>query len=254
MSGSHGHALYVHADTPIHRLAPQVKILSAVTAVLAVISTPREAFWAFAAYAAILAALVLVARIPIRVLVTRSLVLTPFLVLALLFPLFGPAPMVEVLGVSLSQPGLWDMWNLIAKSGLGLLTTLILGATTEVPDLLKGMSSLRVPALMTAILGFMVRYIDVIVGDFTRMRLALAARGHQTRGVTGWGPYGKVMGTMFLRTYERGERVYLAMESRGYSGEMPASSLVTASGQDWAMGLGLAALFWLAMALARAVG
>ena len=146
------------------------------------------------------------------------LVAAPFVLLALLFPIVGSGPRVEVFGLSLSQAGLWDMWNLLAKSLLGLLTAIVLGATTEVADLLRGLSALRVPGLVTSILGFMVRYLDVIIGDLARMRLALAARGHHPTSIGDWAPYGKAVGAMFIRTYERGERVYLAMESRGYSG------------------------------------
>lgn len=245
MSGAHGHALYVHAASPLHSLAPQVKIACAFLVVFAIVSTAREEIWAFVAYAFILGSLAAIAKIPLPFLLSRMLVATPFLILALLFPIIGPAPDVEVLGVWLSEPGLWDMWNLLVKSLLGLLTVVILGATTEVADLLRGLGALRVPPLVTSILGFMVRYFDVILSDFSRMRLALASRGHQARGIRDWGPYGKTTGAMFIRTYERGERIYLAMESRGYSGEMPASSMAVATLGAWALGLGLALAFWL---------
>ena len=205
MSGAHGHALFVHTDSPIHSLAPQVKIASAFLFVFAVVSTPREEFWAFGVYTLILGSLAALARIPPRNLLSRMLVATPFVVLALLFPIVGAGPRVEVLGLSLSQAGLWDMWNLLAKSLLGLLTVIILGATTEVADVLRGLGALRVPALVTSILGFMVRYLDVIVGDLARMRLALAARGHQASGLRDWAPYGRAFGSMFIRTYERGK-------------------------------------------------
>jgi cobalt/nickel transport system permease protein len=228
-----------------------VKILSAVLLVFAVVSTPREAFWAFGVYAVVLTSLTVVAQIPPRFLFSRLLAATPFVLLALLFPVVGSGQRVEVLGLSLSQAGLWDMWNLLAKSLLGLLTAIILGATTEVADLLRGLSALRVPGLVTSILGFMVRYIDVVVSDLNRMRLALAARGHEASGITQWGPYGRAMGTMFIRTYERGERVYLAMESRGYTGEMPPSSLIKATPMEWAVAAVFVTAFWAVAITAR---
>ncbi len=251
MSGSHGHALFVHADTPLHRMAPQVKIVSALLMLFAMVATPRESFWAFAVYAVVLISLVALSRIPIRFLLSRMIVLVPFAVLAVLFPLVGPPPTVEVLGLQLSEAGLWDMWNLLVKAGLGLVTAVVLGATTEVADFVRGMSALRVPGLVTSILGFMVRYVDVIIGDLSRMRLALASRGHQSRGVRDWAPYGRASGTLFIRTYERGERIYLAMESRGYSGDMPESARVPASTGEWSVGIGLAILFWLTAAVAK---
>jgi cobalt/nickel transport system permease protein len=212
--------------------------------VFAVVSTPREAFWAFGVYAVILVSLSVLARIPAPFVFSRMLAATPFVLLALLFPIFGSGPRVEVLGLSLSQAGLWDMWNLLAKSLLGLFTAIVLGATTEVADLLRGLSALRVPGLVTSILGFMVRYLDVVIEDLTRMRLALASRGHQASGIRHWGPYGRAAGTMFIRTYERGERVYLAMESRGYAGEMPPSSRVHATPLDWAVATIFVAASW----------
>lgn len=251
MSGSHGHALFVYAHSPLHRLSPQIKIAAALVMLGAIISTPREAFWAFACYGLSLGILVVIARIPIPFLLSRMLVLTPFALLALLFPVFGAGPRVDVFGISLSGQGLWDMWNLFAKASLGLWTAILLGSSTEVADLLRGFDSLRVPRLVTAILGFMVRYIDVVVGDFNRMRVALAARGHQGSSITHWGPYGRAMGTMFIRTYERGERVYLAMESRGYAGEMPTSSRVTATSGEWAIATVVGGVFWAITIAAR---
>ena len=251
MSSSHRHALFVHAHSPVHRLSPQVKIAAALIMLGAIVSTPRETVWAFVCYGLALGILVALTQIPIRFLLSRMLVLTPFALLALLFPVFGTDPKVEILGISLSEQGLWDMWNLLAKAGLGLVTAILLGASTEIADLLRGFDSLRAPRLVTAILGFMVRYIDVVVGDLNRMRLALASRGHQGTSIAHWGPYGRAMGTMFIRTYERGERVYLAMESRGYAGEMPASSRVKATPGEWAIALVVVAAFWAVAITAR---
>jgi cobalt/nickel transport system permease protein len=235
----------------VHRLSPQVKIAAALIMLGAIVSTPRETVWAFVCYGLALGVLVALTQIPIRFLLGRMLVLTPFALLALLFPVFGTDPKVEILGISLSEQGLWDMWNLLAKAGLGLVTAILLGASTEIADLLRGFDSLRAPRLVTAILGFMVRYIDVVVGDLNRMRLALAARGHQGTSIAHWGPYGRAMGTMFIRTYERGERVYLAMESRGYAGEMPASPRVKPTPGEWAIALVVVAAFWAVAITAR---
>jgi cobalt/nickel transport system permease protein len=230
-----------------------VKLVSTFLLVFAIVSTPRQAFWAFAIYAIVLGTLVAVAGIPLRFLLSRMLAAAPLVLLALLFPIFGSGPRVQVLGLSLSQAGLWDMWNLLAKSLLGMLTAIVLGATTEVADVLRGLTALRVPGIVTSILGFMVRYADVIIGDLGRMRVALAARGHQASGMRDWAPYGRAAGTMFIRTYERGERVYLAMESRGYAGHMPASGQVKATPGEWMLGL-LPALFaWMVAIMARAL-
>ena len=118
-----------------------------------------------------------------------------------------------------------------------------LGArTTEVTQLLAGFDGLRLPSVVTAIAGFMVRYVDVILGDWSRMRIAMASRAHDPRWFTQIGPYARTVGTMFIRTFERGERVYLAMASRGYNGSMPASTQPATPAAQWVVAASMIAV------------
>jgi cobalt/nickel transport system permease protein len=150
-----------------------------------------------------------------------------------------------VLGIDLSIAGIWDAWNIVAKATLGLMIATVLGATTDVTEFLAGMDGLRVPSVVTAIAGFMVRYVDVIAGDWSRMRIAMASRGHDPRWFTQVGPYARTLGAMFVRTFERGERVYLAMASRGYTGTMPSSVQPATPASQWWMGGAIVASFWI---------
>lgn len=233
MSGSHVHALYRHGHSPLHRVAPQVKIVSAFGLVFAIALTPRTAIWAFAIYAAIVGGLVAVARLPVTFVARRTVVLIPFLLVGLLLPIVGSGERVDVLGVSLSEQGIWDMWNVFVKAGLGYLVAVVLAATTEIADLLRGLDALHVPRIVTSIIGFAIRYIDIVAADFGRMRIALASRGYRGRSLATWGMYARTVGSVFVRTYERGERVYLAMLSRVYTGSMPVSSVVAVPLAQW---------------------
>jgi cobalt/nickel transport system permease protein len=234
VAGGHVHALFLHGHSPIHRLAPQIKILGAVLLVFCFVATPRDAFWAFGAYAALIVLLIALSRIPPSFAIRRMAVEIPFLFVALLLPILGSGERVDILGLSLSEAGLWDAWNILAKATLGLSIAVILGATTQIPEILGGLDGLRMPTVVTAIAGFMVRYIDVIVSDWSRMRIAMASRGHDARWFTQVGPLARTLGVMFVRTYERGERVYLAMRSRGYTGTMPASAMPATPAIQWA--------------------
>lgn len=244
MAGGHVHALYHHGRSPVHAMAPQVKIVAAFAFVFAVVATPREAVWAFAGYAGFLVIVLAVAGLRPRFVLTRMIVEVPFVLATLLFPFLGGGETVDVLGVALSQNGLWDMWNVVAKATLGLLTSIALAGTTEIPRLLAGFDALRVPRVFTAIVGFMVRYLDVVLGEFRRMRVAMRSRAYAPRWVGQVGPMAQSAGTIFVRSYERGERVYLAMASRGYSGTMPPGTVVTASLGQWIVALALAAVAW----------
>jgi cobalt/nickel transport system permease protein len=247
---THVHALYRHGSTPVHRVAPQVKIVVAFGALLAIVSTPREAIWAFVLYAVLVCILAAVAGITPGFAARRLTIEIPFLILAALLPLFGGGPTTQVLGIDLSIAGLWDAWNIVAKATLGLLIATVLAATTDVTEFLAGMDGLRVPSVVTAIAGFMVRYVDVVAGDWSRMRIAMASRGHDPRWFTQIGPYARTLGVMFVRTFERGERVYLAMASRGYTGTMPASVQPATPAAQWWAGIAIVAAFWTVAATA----
>jgi cobalt/nickel transport system permease protein len=83
----------------------------------------------------------------------------------------------------------------------------------------------------------MLRYIDVIAGEARRMRLARIARGHDPRFLWQAGATARGVGSLFVRSYERGERVHLAMLSRGWTGEMPRLSDAVTTRRQWALGL-----------------
>jgi cobalt/nickel transport system permease protein len=69
------------------------------------------------------------------------------------------------------------------------------------------------------------------------MRTAMTARGYDPRWLSQARPIASSAGTLFVRSYERGERVYDAMLSRGYTGAMPAIDSRSTSAQDWAVAL-----------------
>lgn len=241
---SHGHdlgeRLYVAGDTPIHRLPAHVKIVAAVSTVLVIVVTPPAPAWVFGGYSVAILAAFLVAGVPWRTVLPRMVVEIPFVVFALLLPFVGHGPEVAVGPVSLSQPGLWSAWNILAKATLGLLVSILLAATTPTRDLVAGLQRLRVPDILVQILASMIRYVHVVTGEWQRMDRARQSRGFVSRGPRSWPVLGHGLGTLFVRSYERGERVHLAMVSRGYVGRLPDlgdGGVVTV--RDW---LGAAAL------------
>lgn len=199
--------LHHDGDSVIHRLAPEVKVVAAFVFVVAVVATPPEAFWAFAVDAAVVITAAVAARLPVRWVVRRLRIELPFLAFALLLPVAGATALAA--------------WNIVAKGFLGVGAAIVLSATTPVPELLAGLERLRVPRVLTAIAGFMARYVDVIAGDLDRMRIARASRGDDPRWLWQSRGIAATAGTLFVRSYERGERVHLAMLARGYDGAMP---------------------------------
>ena len=143
----------------------------------------------------------------------------PFLAFAVLMPVVSGDLRVDVLGASLSQDGLVSGWNLLAKGTLGVVASILLAATTDARSLLLGLQRLRLPARLVEIAAFMVRYVEVVAAEMHRMRVARESRAFHARHLGHLRVVAQGAGALFVRTYERGERVHLAMLSRGYAGD-----------------------------------
>ncbi|WP_326819817.1 cobalt ECF transporter T component CbiQ [Streptosporangium sp. NBC_01756] len=233
MGSGHHHQLYRPGDTPVHRLPPQCKLVAVACFALVVVATPREWFWAFGLYALLLAAVAFSARVPPPFLLRRMAVEIPFVIFAMALPFIGSGARVPFLGVSFSVAGLWAAWNILAKATLGVLASVLLAATTEPRLMLLGAQRLRLPPLLVQIAMFMLRYMDVIMDEMRRMKVARESRGFVARDVRHIPVIAKSAGALFIRSYERGERVHLAMLSRGYTGSMPVIQDLSASSRQW---------------------
>lgn len=242
----HGHDvgenLYVHRHTPVHLLPASVKTVALVAFIFIVVATPVQQMWAFLLYAGMLVALARVAQLPARVVLPRMVVEVPFLVFAALMPFTGPDPQVTVLGLTLSEPGLWAAWGIVAKGTIGVLGAIILAATTPARDLLAGLKELHVPPALVQIATFMLRYMHVVGDEMARMKVARESRAFAATGVGSWPVVAQSAGALFIRSYERGERVHLAMLSRGYDGQMPQLDDLRPTRGQWMAGLTLPAV------------
>ena len=221
MGAGHGHRLFFHGHSAIHRADAHVKVLALVGFMLLVVATPRGWWAAFVAEALVLLGVVGLSRVPLTYLLPRMVVEVPFAVFAVLMPFISHGPRTEVLGVTVSEPGLHAGIALLVKGTMGVLASLTLAATTEPQDLLRGLQRLRVPDLLVQIMGFMIRYLDVVTAEMARMMTAMRSRGCDPRSPRHWPVLARSLGALFIRSYERGERVHLAMLSRGYDGRLP---------------------------------
>lgn len=229
----HGHDVgerfYLHRHTVVHALPVHLKLLATIGFVLVAVLTPVTWYPAFAGYATLLAVLIMIAQLPWRAVAVRTLIEVPFVLFAFLLPFFVPGPRIEVLGIGMSQPGLEQAFGILAKGTIGVVATVILASTSTVSDLLKGLQRLRVPSAFIHIATFMLRYANVVTDEMRRMRVARESRGFSATGVRSWPVLGQSAGALFIRSYERGERVHLAMLSRGFAGTFHQGTPVTAT-------------------------
>ncbi len=221
MGAGHGHKLHYHGHSLIHRAPAHLKLVALVAFMLAVVATPIDRYAVFAGWAVVLLVVVAVSQVPPTYLARRMVVEVPFVVFALLLPFIATGPRTELFGLTVSHTGLVAAAGLLMKGTLGVLAALTLAATTEPDDVLRGLQRLRVPDPLVQIMGFMVRYLDVVTGEMGRMLTAMRSRGYDPRSPRHWPVLARSLGALFIRSYERGERVHLAMLSRGYTGTLP---------------------------------
>ncbi len=205
----------------MHSLPSHLKIIAAVSFILVVVSTPVTQWGAFVAYFLWLFVVVKIAQIPFGTLFKRALIEIPFIFFAILMPFFGSGETIQVGPLDLYREGLIAGAGIVVKGTLGVMTAIILSTSTTAREILRGLERLRLPVLMVQIASFMLRYVNVVNDEMERMKIARESRGFEATGMKSWKVLATAAGALFIRSYERGERVHLSMLSRGYEGILP---------------------------------
>jgi cobalt/nickel transport system permease protein len=206
--------------TPWHKLAPHTRVLCVLLMVFAIALTPNGRWWTWLVYSAGVLLLILSSRVTLAVLFQRVAVEFVFIGVVILGTLFQDQG--DVLWswgyLRITSEGLTALGSVALKSFLSLVMVNILVLTTSVSHLLQALITLKTPWLLVAIMASMVRYLSVLVDEFTSMRRAALSRNLMSS--PGWQRLvvGNMIGSLFIRTYERGDRIYHAMLSRGYTG------------------------------------
>lgn len=245
---------YHPGQSVIHHLDPRVKFVLALAFILTTMLTPVGAWAAYILLLALILSIELVSGVGVLYVLTRALLATPFVLAAL--PLIVTVPGAPVLtGVigpvrlTITVPGVERFLSIAFKSWLSLQMAIVLATTTSFPQLLMAMHALHVPRLFVAIVGLMWRYLFVLADEALRLLRARAARsgasreaGRKIGGSLVWRAQvtGGMVGNLFVRSLERGDRIYAAMVARGYDGQVRTLPLPP---------LGLADRLWLSVGI-----
>jgi cobalt/nickel transport system permease protein len=192
-----------HRDSAMSRIPAMLKLGMALVMIVGTVLAPPTAIGWFAGVAALLALAVVLSRLPLLFLLKRLAVLSPF-----------------VLGVALVnalQPGLRASWLTVAiKSGICLLTIIVVSNTTPFSRILHVLKAVHVPVLLITTIALMHRYLFVLVEEAERMRRARASRTFSRQRRARWQALSTVVSQLFVRASERAERIYDAMCARGW--------------------------------------
>ncbi len=228
---------YSDLDSHIHRLDPRTKLIAAIAFILAVVVTPIAEWPAFIGYFLLISVLILLSKLPVAHVVRRASMIVPFVILIGVFNIFRPGEPITSLHVwhwqlSVTNEGLTIFLSVVVKASLSSLSLIALSSTTRFPGLLKGLEQLRMPRIMVMILSFGYRYMFVLIDEAMRMWRARESRNFGGKWTWQIKTIGNMVGMLFIRSYERGERVYAAMVSRGYEGQVRASGTLSFSQGD----------------------
>ena len=252
----------------IHTLDPRVKLGLTLAFIVTMALTPPGAWPVYIVLCALALATALLSELGVGYVLGRALLALPFALAALpvLFTTAGtplltfPAPVA----LTLTTEGLARFTGIALKSWLSVQMAVVLVGSTPFPDLLLAMRALRIPRLLAAIVGLMWRYLFVLVDEALRLlraresrsapprcAAAFAGRGRRVGGSLAWRARvaGGMVGNLFLRAFDRADRIYAAMLARCYDGEvrvLPRPSLRL--GQWAVLSVGLATLALLALA------
>jgi len=212
---------FSYQDTPVHRLDPRAKVVATMLFAVAVVSFQRYevlSLFPLFLFPVLMAA---VGDIPAGFVARRVVAVSPFAVFVGMFnPLFDTGTVAIGGGVTVSA-GWGSFASILVKFALTISAAILLIATTSFPGICRGLRGLGVPALFVSQLLFLYRYLFVLTEEAMRVVRARDMRSFGRRG-TGVGVFARIVGTLFLRTVERAERVYGAMLARGFRGDMPS--------------------------------
>lgn len=210
-----------YGATWVHRLDPRAKLIATLFYLLTVVSLPKYEVPALVPFFLFPVLLMTLGGIPARFILKKVLIVSPFALLIGIFnPFLDTRTVVVIAGIPLSG-GLLSFCSIILKFALTVSTTLLLIATTSFPGVCHAFRRLGVPALFVSQLLFLYRYLFVLLEEAMRIIRARDMRSFGTRG-TGMRVFARLVGILFLRTVDRAERIYDAMLSRGFEGDIPA--------------------------------
>lgn len=210
---------YATLDSPLHRRDPRAKIVAAMAAILCVASEPRGEIAAYALYAVLAIAAAAVSRLPPSLFAQRLLLVAPFVAAA-----GALLPLSAVLAGDLSpvadpHTSLRLVGSLVLRALCAVLLLTLLASSTRFTDLLWGLRRLGMPGLIGVVSALMYRYAFILTDELLRTTMARVSRTPGGLVTSRVSAYGAQAATVFVRGWERAQRVHGAMLARGFDGE-----------------------------------
>jgi len=218
-------------DTAVHRLDPRAKVLTTLCFIICVVSFDKYSISAMLPFLIYPAVLIAIGELPFGYLLRKIVIVIPF---ALLVGLFNPVFDRQVL-MQVGSLDIWGGWisclSILMRAILTASAAIILVAITGFPAICEALEKLKMPQAFAVQLLFLYRYIFVLTDEGVRTARARQLRTFGKRGL-GIRHFGSLVGHLLLRTWERAERIHMAMLARGFSGEVLTTRRKTTFGRS----------------------
>ena len=206
-------------DTPVHRIDARAKTMTTILFIVSVMSFSRYEVSALTPFFLYPCVLMFLGRMPAGCLFKKMLIAAPFaLAVGLFNPFFDQRPVVVIGSLSVSG-GWFSFASILVRFALTVSAALALVACTGMYRLCAGLERMRVPRVFAVQLLFLYRYLFLIADEGFRMLRSLELRGAGRRGLR-FRVYASLVGHLLLRAMNRADRIYRAMQARGFDGEV----------------------------------
>lgn len=235
---------YSDLKSPIHSLSATAKVIVFVGLIFFCVSSRATAYRSYAGYFGFLVISLAASRVPVIHLLRRSLAILPFMAMAALsIPFIGGGTRNAGYAASEPHPGVIVFQGVVIKSYISIFSLLLLSSVTPFPLLLGGLRKIGAPRIFLSLTSFTYRYLFVLVEELERMKRARDSRCYGGKWPWQAKVVGRMIGTFFVRSCERGERVYQAMVSRGFDGRLASEASQPMTAKDYVFVLCSLALF-----------
>lgn len=210
-------------------LDPRARLLIILLATIACVSVPRGELRPFAMFAVAIVALLLTSRSLDWVhLLTRCAASSPFILLAGLLLLFQYG--IDQQG---RPEGLVPVTGILAKGYAAAVLLAFLASTTPLAQILWAMRKLGAPESLNMILAMMFRYTSLLSEEWSKLQRARDSRTvRPLGGLALANVYGRQLGTLLVRSWDRADRIHASMLSRGFHGAWPVREQSHWRGRD----------------------
>jgi len=209
--------LFAAQSSGVHRLDARAKVVVVLAFVVCVMSFGRYAVASLLPYFAFPVLVAIWAQLPFAMLARKVAMVVPIAVLiGLPNPFFDREMVLHVAGLGIS--GGWiSLVSIVLRALLAAAAAIVLVAVTGFPAVCGALERLGMPKALAVQLLFLYRYLTVLGEEALRMTTARELRGGGRK--LSIRLYGVLVGRLLMRTWDRAERIYLAMCARGFVGD-----------------------------------